>query len=187
MAELKLDPKHSALMVMDFQLPIVENYARDKEKLLAATAGCIAAARKRGMQVIYVVVGFRPGMPEISPRNQAFSGLKSRGPLSTEIHAAVAPKGEEVIVTKHRVGPFLGTDLEMVLRAHDIDTLVLSGISTSGVVLSTVRYASDADYRLVVLRDCCSDPDLDVHVCLMDKVFPRQATVTDSTEFLRAL
>ncbi len=187
MAELKLDPKHSALMVMDFQVPIVENYAPNKEPLLAATAGCIAAARKRGMQVIYVVVGFRPGMPEISPRNQSFSGLKARGPLSTEIHAAVAPQGEEVIVTKHRVGPFQATDLEMVLRAQDIDTLVLCGISTSGVVLSTVRYAADADYRLVVLRDCCADPDAEVHACLMDKVFPRQATVTASAEFLRSL
>jgi len=187
MAELQLDPKHSALMVMDFQIPIVENYAADKERLLAATAGAIAAARKAGMRVIYVVVGFRPGMPEISARNKAFSEAKARGPMSSEIHSAVAPQAGEVIVTKHRVGAFFGTDLDMILRAHDIDTLVLCGIATSGVVLSTVRHASDADYRLVVLRDCCSNPDADVHACLMDKLFPRQATVTDAAAFIRAL
>ncbi|HEY3858038.1 MAG TPA: isochorismatase family protein, partial [Gammaproteobacteria bacterium] len=95
--------------------------------------------------------------------------------------------GEEAVVTKHRVGAFFGTDLDMLLRAKDVDTLVLAGISTSGVVLSTLRHAADADYRLVVLGDCCSDPDAEVHACLLDKVFPRQATVTDSKDFLAVL
>jgi nicotinamidase-related amidase len=187
MSSLHIDPAKTALLVMDFQVPIVENYISDKETLLTVASGVLAAARKRGMQVIYVVVGFRPGFPEISPRNQTFSGLKARGGIDSTIHPRVAPLGEEAVVTKHRVGAFFGTDLDMLLRAKDVDTLVLAGISTSGVVLSTLRYAADADYRLVVLRDCCSDPDAEVHACLLDKVFPRQATVTDSKDFLAAL
>lgn len=75
---------------------------------------------------------------------------------------------------KHRMGAFSSTDLDMILRANGIQTLVLSGIATSGVVLSTLRYA--ADYRLVVVKDCCSDCDEEVHRVLLDKVFPRQAT-----------
>ena len=184
---LSLDPAKSALLVMDFQVPIVENYAPGKEQLLDRTEAVLKKARATGMPVIYVVVGFRPGFPEISPRNQSFSGLKARGGLDSTIHPRVAPQGEEAVVTKHRVGAFFGTDLEMLLRAKDVDTLVFAGIATSGVVLSTLRHAADADYRLVVLRDCCSDPDAEVHACLLDKVFPRQATVTDSKDFLVAL
>jgi len=187
MSDLKLDAAHSALLLMDFQTPIVENYAPDREKLLAATSGLLAAARQRGMRVIYVVVGFRPGFPEISRRNKSFSGLKERGGIASDVHKAVAPRGEEPTVMKHRVGAFLGTDLDMLLRAHDIHTLVLCGISTSGVVLSTLRHAADADYELLVVRDCCADPDAEVHACLMDKVFPRQATVVNSAELRTSL
>jgi nicotinamidase-related amidase len=73
----------------------------------------------------------------------------------------------------------------MILRPRDIHTLVLSGIATSGVVLSTLRHAGDADYVLVVVRDCCSDQDAEVHSLLMDKIFARQATVTTSEMFVK--
>jgi len=185
--DVSLDVARSALLVMDFQTPIVERYSNGQEALLSATAAAIAAARRRSMRVIYVVVGFRAGLPEVSPRNKSFSAIKARGGLATDVHPQVAPADGEVVITKRRVGAFWGTDLEVVLRANDIDTLVLSGIATSGVVLSTLRHAADADYRLVVLRDCCSDLDAQVHACLMDKVFVRQADVTDSDSFVRAL
>jgi nicotinamidase-related amidase len=75
----------------------------------------------------------------------------------------------------------------MILRARDIDTLVLFGIATSGVVLSTLLHAADADYRLFVIKDCCADLDLDLHACLIDQVFPRPATVLTAGEFLEGL
>ena len=80
-----------------------------------------------------------------------------------------------------------GTDLEMVLRARGIDTLVLLGIATSGVVLSTVRHAADADYQLVVVSDCCADADEEVHRVLTEKVLVRQATVATANELIEAL
>ena len=107
------------------------------------------------------------------------------------------------MVTKRRVDAFATTDLETVLKARDVTTLVLLGIATSGVVLSTVRWAADADYDMVVLStvrwaadadydmvvvaDCCADADEEVHRLLIEKVFPRQATVVDSADLLRAL
>ena len=99
----------------------------------------------------------------------------------------VAPEAHDLVVTKHRVSAFAGTDLDMILRANDIETLILFGISTSGVVLSTVRHAADADYRLIVIKDCCADQDPEVHACLVDKVFPRQSTVVSADSFLNAL
>lgn len=190
--KLQLDPKTSALLIMDFQTSIVDLVAADKDALLARTAGLLEAAREGGMKIIYVVVGFRPGYPEVSPRNQSFgpireSGRFAHGSAGTEVHRVLAPMPDDVVVTKHRVSAFTGTDLEMVLRASSIDTLVLTGIATSGVVLSTVRHAADADYRLVVVEDCCSDRDAEVHRVLTEKVFVRQATVTAAGAVIGAL
>jgi nicotinamidase-related amidase len=191
-SSLSLHPKTSALLVMDFQTAVVEMVPADKDTLLARTAGLIAGARKAGMRIIYVVVGFRAGYPEVSPRNQSFgpireSGRFAEGSAGTEVHPVVAPRPGEVVVTKHRVSAFAGTDLDMVLRANGIETLVLAGIATSGVVLSTTRHAADADYKLVVIEDCCADRDAEVHRVLTEKVFVRQATVVKAEEILAAL
>ena len=83
----------------------------------------------------------------------------------------------DIVVRKTRIGPFLTTDLDRQLRERDITTLLLAGVSTSGVVLSTVRDGADRDYQLFVLADACADPELDVHEFLMTRIFPRQADV----------
>ena len=73
------------------------------------------------------------------------------------------------------------------LRARGIDTLVLAGVHTSGVVLSTVRHAGDLDYRLVVVPDCCADPDVELHAMLLDLVIPKQAVVVTLAELAGVL
>ena len=99
------------------------------------------------------------------------------GAPETAVHQAVAPEPGDIVVRKVRVGAFSTTDLDAQLRGAGVDTLVLAGVSTSGVVLSTVRDAADHDYRLYVLEDGCADRDPEVHGLLMRKVFPRQAWV----------
>jgi len=192
MTSLSLDPKTSALLVMDFQTAIVEMAAADKDALLARTAKLVDAAHKAGARVIYIVVGFRAGYPEVSPHNASFapvreSGRFIEGSAGTEIHATVAPSPSDVVVTKHRVSAFAATDLDMILRSNGVSTLVLAGLATSGVVLSTVRHGADADYKLVVVEDCCGDRDPEVHRVLMEKVFPRQATIAKCEEVVGAL
>jgi len=176
---------------MDCQNGIVSIYTKgDKEAFLARVASALSHARSAGMKVIHVQVGFRPGLPEVSSRNTLFGAIKSseqhqklfQGSLG-EIPAAIAPKEGEIVITKHRVSAFAGTDLEMILRANDIDTLVLFGIATSGVVLSTLLEASDADFRLAVIKDCCADLDPDLHDCLINKFFPSRASVLSAHEF----
>jgi len=180
------------VLIMDYQQDIVQSIAARQPQLLERAAAVLSGARLAGVPVIYVVVRFRPGYPEVSERNPLFRGLKEAGRLSegtpgAEIHPQVAPQPTEVVVTKRRVGAFSTTDLESILRAHQVTCLILLGIATSGVVLSTVRWAADADYALVVLEDCCADGDAEVHRVLMHKVFPRQATVVQSQAFLQAL
>jgi nicotinamidase-related amidase len=74
-----------------------------------------------------------------------------------------------------------------VLRAGEIRNLVLTGIATSGVVLSTLRQAADLDFGLTVLADGCLDGDPEVHRVLTEKVFPRQADVVSVEEWVKTL
>ena len=100
-----------------------------------------------------------------------------------KIHPEVAPVSGEIVVIKRRVSAFTGSDLEVVLRAFGIQHIVLAGVATSGVVLSTVREAADKDYRITVLSDCCADADEEVQRVLTTKIFPRQADVLTAEEW----
>jgi nicotinamidase-related amidase len=186
--------KNTALLIMDIQL-ITRKMLGDKAADLFDTLNkAIAAARAANIQVIYVVVGFRPGFPEIeaSGANKSFARLREaphmpelQEPLSVD--PGVGPKAGDLVVTKRRVSAFTGSDLEVILRAHRFDHLVLTGIATSGVVLSTLREAADKDYRLSVLSDGCADLDAEVHNVLLNKVFPRQADVLTVDEWIAGL
>jgi nicotinamidase-related amidase len=178
---------NTALMVMDLQADIVARFAEKSGPVVERTAGLIAAARKAKAPVIYICVGFRAGYPELNPSGPMYSMVAGTGRFITttpgaDVAAAVKPQEGDVVIIKHRVGAFWGTDLEVVLRAKGITTLVLTGIATSGVVLSTVRHAADADYKLIVVKDCCADADDEVHRVLTEKVFPRQASVKTASE-----
>ncbi len=155
-------------------------------------AALLKEARLAKLQIIYVVIRFCDGYPEINPQNKLFTSLKQSGRLvegtpGADIDVRVARQPGDIVVTKRRVGAFATTDLETILRSRNIDRLVLFGISTSGVVLSTVRRASDMDYSLTVVSDVCADFDPEVNRVLMEKVFPRQATVLTSQELLKAM
>jgi len=182
----------TALLIMDVQQGIVARFAGDGDDYLGRLATAIAAARAADVMVGYVTIGFRPGYPEVSDRNKTFaaivdSGRFTDGDPGSRIPDAVAPAPGEVVVTKRRVSAFTGSDLDVVLRARGIDHLVLAGIATSGVVLSTLRQAADLDYRLTVLADGCLDADPEVHQVLLGKLFPRQAEVTSVAQWAASL
>jgi nicotinamidase-related amidase len=187
------DPARTAVLSMDMQNGIVGIYAAHAPELVGRCAQVLKAARSRAIKVIHIRVGFRPGLPEVSERNLLFGAIKSSDRhqqlfqgAAGDIHPALGPEENDIVVTKHRVSAFTGTDLAMILRAQEIDTLALFGIATSGVVLSTLLEASDADYRLIVVKDCCIDMDADLHTCLVDKVFARRATVVTAAEFVES-
>ena len=182
----------SALLLMDFQVSIVESVAKDNSGVVERAAKLGAAARQRGIPVILVCIGFREGYSDVNPRNKSFGTLKASGRFlpgspGTAIHPALAAQAQDWIVTKRRVSAFAGSDLEFLLRARGISTLLLAGLSTSGVVLSTLRQAADLDYRVGVVADCCGDTDPEVHRVLTEKIFPRQAEVLDSAAALALL
>jgi len=177
----------AALLVMDVQPGITDRFP-DKAEYPARVQTAVEAAHRKAIPVHYVVVGFRPGLPEVSARNQAFSNTKLRAPaIFNDPRPALEPTGADLVITKRRVSAFSGSDLEVVLRSGEVSHLILCGIATSGVVLSTLCEAADKDYRVTVLSDLCLDQDPEVHRVLLEKVFLRQARVTTSTEWIASL
>jgi nicotinamidase-related amidase len=179
--------QNTALLVMDMQAGIVPMLP-DATAILGNVSKAIAIARDRKIHVIYVTVGFRQGAPEISMNNKGFAASKERfagvdmaGFM--KVHDDLRPQESEITVAKRRVSAFTGSDLEVILRSFGIQHIVLTGIATSGVVLSTLREAADKDYRITVLADGCADGDEEVHRVLMTKVFPRQADVLTVDEW----
>ena len=193
MAEISFNRDTTALLIADFYGEVMSTLPHAVERdVVAKTQELQQAARTAGLLVCYSATVFRPGYPEISPRNKTFSQRKAAGapavadPLQV-IHPAVQPREGEVVVGKHRVNALYGTDLDLTLRANNVDTLILLGYATSGVVLSTTRYAADADYRLFIVADCCADADGEVHDFLIQRIFPRQADVVSAAEVMAAL
>jgi nicotinamidase-related amidase len=181
----------TALLLMDLQAALIDRFHGDAGYLARINAAA-HAARSSGFPVLWIKVGFRPGMPEVSPRNKAFSALAGSGGFSAtdpafDLHPDLQRDDRDVVVVKKRVSAFAGSDLEVLLRAAEVETLVLAGIATSGVVLSTLRQAADLDYQLTVLVDGCLDGDDEVHRVLTGKVFPRQAELTTIGEWTAAL
>jgi nicotinamidase-related amidase len=185
---METNKQNTALLVMDMQNGIVPMLGASSATIIASVGKAIANARAKKIPVIYVVVGFRNGFPEVSANNKGFSASKERfAKLNMEdfmkVESSIAPQAGDVTVTKRRVSAFTGSDLEVVLRAQGIQHIILTGIATSGVVLSTLREAADKDYRVTVLSDGCADGDEEIHRVLTTKVFPRQADVVTIEEW----
>ena len=193
MAELNLDKSNTALLMADFAtIGIGENPIAQERHTLDRAREVLDAARSAGIFVCYCISHFRPGFPEVSDRNVTRAARRDSGevlptdPLAL-IHPSILPQDGEPVIAKHRTSAFSGSAFEMILRSKNVETLILMGHATSGVILSTVRLAADLDYNLVVVEDGCADRDPEVHQLLMEKVFPRQGTVVSSGEMVGVL
>ena len=181
-----------ALLIMDI-MPIVTPAFGGDDALLERLAGAAKSARSAGVPVLFGKVAFRPGYPDVAASNQLFSSLPGMGldfqesNADTDYHPAVRPQDGDYTFTKRRLSSFAGSDLELLLRSLGVDHVVLTGVATSLVVLSTLRTAADLDYKITVLSDGCADADPEVQQLLMTKVFPGQATVATIAEWAATL
>ena len=184
-----LDPRRTAFITLDIQTALVGFYAKDDEEFTGAVTSLLVCARKLHATVIHVKVGFRPGFPEVSERNRLFSALtknpdyaKMQNTQWLNLHPALEARPDEPVVVKPRISAFEGTELKVLLRSKDIDTLVLFGIITSGAVLSTALDAMDQDYRVLIVRDACADGDPELHACLLDHLLAKRTDVVTAAE-----
>jgi nicotinamidase-related amidase len=176
-----MENKQTALLVMDMQMGILKRFSETAD-IIKNVAKAIEKARANNITVIFVRVGFQKGLPEVSPNNAKFAALKAQltdDNLETymKIHPEINLQENDIIISKKRISAFNGSDLEMILRAKNIQNLALAGVATSGVILSTLREAFDKDYQLTVLADACTDSSEEVHSFLIEKIFPTQAKV----------
>jgi len=162
-------------------------------KELVAKANKVSkAARANGdCAVAFVRVSFREGYPEVHPNNTLFSTVKSYGKLvdgtdGAALHTELKVEKSDRVFTKRRVSAFSTTDLACYCRAQGFTSLVIGGVSTSGVVLTTTREAWDMDLKITVLQDLCAD-EPEKHDALCNVIYPGMGTVTTVDEWMAGL
>ncbi|WP_018007486.1 isochorismatase family cysteine hydrolase [Cupriavidus neocaledonicus] len=181
-------PSQTALVVMHYQTDILNLFPCVAPTLLANTRKLCDAARSRGVGVYFAKIHFSPGYPEVSPLNRNGQGIKRLGLfVDDQVSPELGRRDSEPLVIAHRASVFFGTDLQVRLSAQGIDTLLMVGIASTGVVLSSVAYASDADFRLFTVKDCCYDPDQVVHDHLFATAFDSRTTVLSLADALALL
>jgi len=193
MANLSLDRAKTAVLSMDIQNGPVRKSAMFKERNVGQAAkSVLEAARKTGVLVFHVVIDYQPAF--FSPKNRFLQ--KVRMPVLSapgvnvaellEVVDEMKPMGDEPVIRKPRMNPFFGTALDSMLRSRDIDTVVLMGVATEFVVEAAARHACDADYRVIVLEDCCASFSDEAHrasLHMMDHL----ATLATSADFLQSV
>ncbi|SCZ36976.1 MULTISPECIES: isochorismatase family cysteine hydrolase [Burkholderia] len=183
-----LVPAQTALIVMHYQTDILGLFPSAAPTLLANTRRLCDAARAGGVHVCFANLHFSQGYPEVSPRNKNGQGIKQLGRFVDDGPCPELGRLDgEPLIAAHRASVFFGTDLQARLAARSIDTLILVGIASTGVVLSSVAHASDADFRLYTVKDCCYDPDPIVHEHLFATAFETRTTVLSLEQALRLL
>jgi len=182
----------SALLVCDMQ-NVILNFIPDPEvqkNLIENSKKALEFARKAGHLIIFIKVVFRAGYTEVNPNNKMFSMIKTNNMLlegtpGAEVIDALKPLPNELQLHKVRVGAFSTTHLGIVLESQNIEHIILLGVATSGVILSTVRDASDKDFKITVLSDAVADRNPVVQDVLLKHVFPGQADVITVAEFTK--
>lgn len=168
----------TALLLMDLQRSPL---SRVPDGYLPRAVHALETARAAGIPVLHIALRLRPGHADVHPRNRIFGAVPAHlftaDDPEAAIHPDVAPADGEIVVYKNRVSAFAGNDLHQILAAQDITHLVLAGIATGGVVLSTALQAADLDYEITVLADACADPNPALHDTLVADVLPRRGRV----------
>jgi nicotinamidase-related amidase len=155
-------------------------------KIVGNTRRALDKARAAALRVGFVRVGFSPDYREAPANSPIFSaarknGLFQLGSWGTQSHPDLGQQPDDLDIVKHRVSPFYGTDLELLLRVHGIRRIYCSGISTNAVVQATVRDGHDRDYEMVVLEDCCCGLSIEEHEGAL-RSLQRFCKITTSTQ-----
>jgi nicotinamidase-related amidase len=178
----------TALLILDFQVGIGDQpYAKSAAQRAAAA---LKAGRAAGLPVVFSKVKFRTGYRDIADSNKAFALIKMRNLFPSDASKLISilqPGHDEIVVDHDRFCAFSGNDLKEVLRSGGIKHLVMAGVVTSGVILSTFTLAADEDYSITILSDACADPKASLHEELMTNLFPRSATVLTVDQWIASL
>ena len=188
MSELQLDPKKTALVLIDLQNAIVgiNPVPHTAAQVVENSKKLADAFRVHGAPVVYVRVDLNDFMklPVDQPHNL---GDKPLPDAASEIAPSAGFQPGDILVTKRHWGAFAGTDLEQRLKSRGIDTVVLTGISTNAGVESTARQGTGLGFAFVVVEDACSSQNAEHHRFAFENIFPRLTRVRTTDEVLASL
>jgi nicotinamidase-related amidase len=188
MAELQLDPKKTALVLIDLQNAVVgmNPVPHTAAQVVENSRKLADAFRLHGAPVVYVHVDLNDFMkfPVDQPHNM---GDKPLPAVASEIAPSAGFQPGDILVTKRHWGAFAGTDLEQQLKSRGIDTVVLTGISTNVGVESTARQGTGLGFAFVLVEDACSAQSAEHHRFAFENIFPRLARVRTTDEVLASL
>jgi nicotinamidase-related amidase len=188
MAELQLDPKKTALVLIDLQNAIVgiNPVPHTAAQVIENSKKLAEAFRAHGAPVVYVRVDLNDftKLPVDQPHNRGDEPMPA---AASEIAPSAGFQHGDILVTKRHWGAFAGTDLEQQLKSRGIDTVVLTGISTNGGVESTARQGTGLAFAFVLVEDACSSQNAEHHRFAIENIFPRLTRVRSTDEVLASL
>jgi nicotinamidase-related amidase len=178
----KLDTT-AALIVIDLQKGIVGlQTAHPTAEIVDRSAQLARAFRARGLRVVLVnVKAAAPGRTDVGRPKFSFP------PDWTELVPELEQHASDYIVSKQRVGAFIGTSLDEYLRERGVTQVFLTGVATSAGVEATARSAYDHGYNVVLVVDAMTDRDADAHRHSVEKIFPRIGETDTTRNVLKLL
>jgi nicotinamidase-related amidase len=190
---LRLDPRRCAFLAMDFQYDILAVTPQYREKhLLETVTRVLDAARHTSATIVYITVSFRDDYADAPAHSPLFQAEKARGVMKVgspgiAICEELTPQPGDLVINKHGVDPFNSTHLANVLRARDVETLVLMGVWTNYVVEATARTGADSGYRIIVVTDGCASDTEDHHQFFITQILPMLGTAATASDVIAAL
>ena len=189
MSSLHLDPRKTALVVIDLQKGIVARAAvpHSSAEIVQRSNRLAKRLREKGATVVYVRVDMADflNLPvDSQPRDP---NSPPPPPSASELVPEAGFQEGDLLITKRHWGAFARTDLEKLLKHRGIDTVVLTGIASNIGVESTARQGTGLGFAFVVVEDACGSFDAEAHRFAFEKIFPRLARVRKTEEIISAL
>lgn len=178
-----------AIIVVDFTYGFTDTRyptAADMNVQMAATKRVIDAARANNLPVIFTTIAYQPWERNMLVWLNKATGMRALlvGTRLVEVDTATGFKNGDPVIVKHGASAFHGTNLSALLTSAKIDTVIVTGATTSGCVRATVVDAVQSGFNVLVLRDCCADRALAPHEANLYDIAQKYADVTDSEEII---
>ena len=194
---LKLDPKSTALILIDMINAVAKgngppyNVPPNRQGVIDNFVRLVAHCREVGAPIIYITT-YRRADNSDAPKTIADVGggggaAMLEGTPAVEVIDELGPHDGDYIVVKPRFSAYYGTNMESILKSLGTETILVGGISTQRSVEGTARDAKNRDTQCVVVSDCCTAGEEDVHQMTIDSVLPLLVRVRNTDEVIAAL
>ena len=190
-----VDQSHTALVLWDVQDALV-SVIYNRQEFLLNLKTLTDAARKHGIPIIYTKItplpfswesSFRLYMQMKRSRVESLDKLRpfpQPGSPEAEINSEVKPSDGDIVLDKHTASIFIGTHFENLMRNAGITTILFTGISTEFGISSSARDAANRGFYPVIVDDCVSSPNRDLHEAAL-KTLTVMSIVVPSAEIIR--